>query len=147
MRKLALLSALLLSTIGGLAQAFKPQDVSGLYSFVKSGDTVQINVQPDGSVTGYVSRAADGESDRGQMLDQMFAKASIRGSELMFQTKKVHGTSFEFKGRVERGSAKSTDQDGYWVIRGTLTTIREDVNGQPASQASEVEFKSFPAGM
>jgi hypothetical protein len=147
MRILSLLSVVLLTTVLSLAQGFKPQDVSGLYSFVKSGDTVQINVQPDGSVTGYVSRAAEDGSDRGQMLDLMFAKASLHGTELMFQTKKVHGTSFEFKGRMDRGSAKSTAEEGYWVIRGTLTTIHEDVNGRPSPLASQVEFKSFPAGM
>ena len=108
---------------------------------------MQINVQPEGNVTGYVSRVADGDSDRGQLLDMMFAKASIHGDSVQFQTKKVHGTSFEFKGHVQRGSAKTRDQEGYFVIRGTLTAIREDVSGRPTPLASEVEFKSFPSGM
>ncbi len=147
MRILPLVSVILLTSVLSLAQSHKPQDVSGLYSFVKSGDTVQINVQPDGSVSGYVSRVADGDSDRGQMLDMMFAKASLKNGHLEFTTKKVHGTWFEFKGRAERGTAKGKDEEGYMVIRGTLTTVREDVNGHATPLATEVEFKSFPTGM
>jgi len=147
MRILALLPVVLLTTVLSVAQSFHSQDVSGLYSFVKSGDTVQINVEPDGSVSGYVSRVADGESDRGQLIDMMFAKASLRDGGLEFTTKKVHGTWFQFKGRVERGRGKTKDEEGYFVIRGTLTSVREDVNGHPTPLSSEVEFKSFPSGM
>ncbi len=147
MRISSLLSVILLTSVLSLAQSFKSQDVSGLYSFVKSGDTVQINVQPDGTVSGYVSRVADGDSDRGQMIDLMFAKAAVHNGHVEFTTKKVHGVWFEFKGRAERGAAKTKDDEGYMVIRGTLTTVREDVNGHPTPLASEVEFKSFPTGM
>ncbi len=147
MRILSLISAILLTSVLSLAQSLKPQDVTGLYSFVKSGDTVQVNVQPDGSVSGYVSRVADGDSDRGQLLDLMFAKATLKNGHLEFTTKKVHGMWFEFKGRAERGSGKTKDEEGYMVIRGTLTTVREDVSGHSTPLASEVEFKSFPTGM
>ncbi len=147
MRILSILSVFLLTSVLSVAQTFQPQDVSGLYSFVKSGDTVQINVQPDGSVSGYVSRVADGDSDRGQMLDIMFTKASLRNQQLEFTTKKVHGTSFQFKGRVQRGSGKTKDDEGYFMIRGTLTTVREDVSGHSTPRSSEVELKSFPSGM
>ncbi len=141
-----LFSIFLLTAVAGVTQASETE-VTGLYSFLRSGETVQINVQPDGRVTGYVSHMADGESDRGQMLDMMFEKASLRGNRLEFRTKKVHGEWFEFAGRVERGKGQSHDNEGYFVIRGTLTTVREDLNGKPTPIASEVEFKSFPAGM
>lgn len=147
MRKVVCTAILLLTSVLSIAQLPKPQDVTGLYSFVHSGETLQINVQPDGRVTGYISRIADGESDRGQMLDMMFEKAALQGDELTFKTKKVHGVWFEFKGRVERGQAKTRDDEGYYSVRGTLTTTREDVNGKGTPLASEVEFKSFPAGM
>lgn len=147
MRFLATFTLLLLTTVLSVAQAAKPENISGLYSFVRSGDTVQINVQPDGSVSGYISRVADGESDRGEMLDIFFEKASLSGDRLEFRTKKVHGQWFEFKGKVRRGEGKTRNDEGYFVIRGTLTTFREDVNGKPTPLASEVEFKSFPEGM
>jgi hypothetical protein len=146
MRIVSLVSVLLLTTVLSVAQAAK-QDISGLYSFVHNPETVQINVQPDGSVNGYVSHLADGDADRGQMLDMMFEHASLHGNHLEFKTKKVHGVWFEFKGEVQRGKAQSHDAEGYYLIRGTLTTVREDVSGKPTPMASEVEFKSFPAGM
>ncbi len=147
MRNLSLVSVILLTSVLSLAQSLRPQDVTGLYSFVKSGDTLQVNVQPDGSVSGYVSRVADGDSDRGQMLDMLFAKASLKNGHLEFVTKKVHGTWFEFKGRAERGSGQTKSDESYVVLRGTLTTVREDVNGRATPLASEVEFRSFPTGM
>jgi hypothetical protein len=147
MRRLLMLSALFLTTVLSLAQEWKPQDISGLYSFVHSGETVQINVQPDGRVSGYISRVANGESDRGQILDMMFDKASLQGDRLTFQTKKIHGNWFEFQGHIGRGKGKTHDEESYFVIRGELTTVSEDVNGKPASVVTEVEFKSFPGGM
>ncbi len=146
MPRLFVLSILLLSA-AALAQAPAPENVTGLYSFLRSGETVQLNVQPDGRVTGYVSRMADGESDRGQMLDMLFERASLERNRLEFRTKKIHGEWFEFKGTLERGKAKSRDDEGYWMMHGTLTTVKEDVNGKPTPFATEVEFKSFPAGM
>jgi hypothetical protein len=147
MRKSSLFLTLLLTTVLSLAQDWKPQDISGLYSFVRKGETVQINVQPDGRVTGYVSRVANGDSDHGQMLDLMFTKASLQGDTLEFQTKKIHGESLSFTGHVARGAGTSHDEEGYFVIRGTLTSTKEDVNGNPTATQSEVEFKSFPGGM
>jgi hypothetical protein len=147
MRRIFQLFILLLSTVPGVAQAHRAGDITGLYSFLHSGETVQINVQPDGRVSGYVSRVADGESDRGQMLDMMFEHASLDGNRLEFRTKKIHGVWFEFKGTVERGRVQTRDVEGYYVLRGTLTTVKEDVNGKPTPLATEVEFKSFPVGM
>lgn len=139
------LASLLFCAVTAFTQ--NSQDITGLYSFVRSGETLQINVQPDGRVTGYVSHMADGESDRGQVLDMLFDKAALHGNRLEFRTKKVHGEWFEFNGHVDRGKAPSHDAEGYYLIRGTLTTVREDVNGKPTPLANEVEFKSFPAGM
>jgi hypothetical protein len=147
MRLLSLFSVLVLTSVLSVAQGAKTEDISGLYSFVRGGDTLQINVQPDGRVTGYVSQVAEGESDRGQTLDLMFDKALLKGTDLEFHTKKVHGESFEFHGHVTRGPGKTHDDEGYFVVRGTLTTVREDVTGKPTPTATEVEFKSFPAGM
>lgn len=147
MRKTFLAFTFLLSTVLGLAQTHRADDITGLYSFLHSGETVQINVQPDGRISGYVSRVADGDSDRGQMLDMMFERASLDGNRIEFRTKKVHGVWFEFKGTVEHGKAQTRDQEGYYLLRGTLTTVKEDVNGKPTPLATEVEFKSFPSGM
>jgi hypothetical protein len=140
-----ILSVFLLTSILGIAQAAKSEDISGLYSFVRSGETLQVSVQPDHSVTGYVSRLSDDGS--GQLVDAMFERASLNGDLFEFKTKKVHGEWFEFKGHVQRGKATSRDDEGYFVIRGTLTSVKEGVNGKPTPLASQVEFTSFPQGM
>lgn len=111
-----------------------------MYSFLKEGEFVQINLEQAG-VTGYISREGDMESDRGQFLDQFFSKASVRGHEVAFTTKQVHGIWFEFQGRFERGPGKTKAQDAYYILRGTLTENHTDANANKSSRSREVEFK------
>ena len=118
------------------------EDISGMYSFLKEGEFVQINLEQSG-LTGYISRQGDAESDRGQFLDQFFSKAAIRGHDLSFTTKPVHGVWFEFKGRFDLGPGKTKTEDAYYVLRGTLTEFRSDAAGKSTSRSREVEFKSL----
>jgi len=39
------------------------QQYSGMYSFLKEGEFVQVTVEDDGRVTGFISRYGDGDSD------------------------------------------------------------------------------------
>ncbi len=129
-------------------QAAKPEaapplgDISGSYSFLKEGEYLQINVEAD-RVTGFISRFGELESDRGVFLDQFFEKAALVGNKLTFTTKKVHGVWFEFSGTVERGPAKTTSEEGYYVLKGRLTQYTTDSAGKPSGRFREVEFKSF----
>ena len=120
------------------------QDISGMYSFLKDGEFVEIDL--DGKdVTGFVSRYGDSDSDRGAFLDHMFASGSYDGKNLSFKTKEVHGVSYEFKGTVERGEGKQPGSEGYYVLKGTLTETTLDANKKPTARQRAVEFKSFPA--
>lgn len=123
------------------------EDISGMYSFLKEGEFVQLIVEP-GKVTGYISREGDMESDRGQFLDQFFERASIHGHDLSFVTKPVHGVWFDFKGRCERGPAQTRAEDAYYLLRGTLTEFRSDASKKTTSHSREVEFRwlSQPEG-
>ncbi len=47
-------------------------DYSGMYSFLRDGEFVQVTVEDQGRVTGFVSRYGDSESDRGVFLDHFF---------------------------------------------------------------------------
>src|SRR5580700_8908358 len=40
------------------------REYSGMYSFLKDGEFVQISVEDQGRVTGFVSRYGDGESEK-----------------------------------------------------------------------------------
>lgn len=119
------------------------QNISGTYTFVRDGETLQVNVE-EGRVTGWVSRFGDQESDKGAFLDQFFAKAALEGDQLTFTTKVIHGVWFEFEGRVARGPAKTRAEEGYFVIKGKLKQYTTDANKHVTAREREVEFKLFP---
>jgi hypothetical protein len=115
-------------------------DISGMYTFLQVGEFLQINREEDG-VTGYISRMGTQDSDRGSFLDQFFSKASIQGHDVSFTTKVLHGTWFQFKGRYDRGTGKSKAEDGYFVLRGTLTEFAgPDEKNSAIARTRAVEF-------
>lgn len=117
-------------------------DISGSYAFLKEGEYVQINLEA-GRVTGFVSRFGELESDSGVFLDQFFEKAALASNKLTFTTQKIHGVWFEFSGIVERGPAKTTAEEGYYVLKGRLTQYNTDAAGKSSGRFREVVFKSF----
>ena len=125
----------------GASQADK--DISGTYTFVRDGETLQINVE-ESKVGGWVTRFGDGDSDKGQRIDQFFEKAALAGGQLSFTTKVIHGVWFDFQGTVLRGPAKSRAEEGYFVIRGTLKQYTSDANQHVSARERQVEFKLFP---
>jgi hypothetical protein len=140
-----LFAALLLAQ--NTANQAQAENYSGMYSFLQEGEFVQITVEDAGRVSGFVSRYGDGESDRGAFLDQFFKAGKLDGQKLSFTTETVHGVWFEFKGNVDRGTGKTPNDEGYHVLKGTLTEFRSDVNKKISSKSREVVFKSFPESM
>jgi hypothetical protein len=127
---------------GDSAQPGAPvDDICGIYSFLGEGEFLQINRDENG-LTGYISRLGTQESDHGAFLDQFFSSVSVQGHDVTFATKVVHGVWYEFKGRYERGPAQTKAQDGYYVLRGTLTefTGSEDKSSS-TSRDRQVEFR------
>ncbi|HXZ31131.1 MAG TPA: hypothetical protein VEH30_02515 [Terriglobales bacterium] len=139
-----LLNALLIAQSTNQPQA---ENYSGMYTFLQDGEFVQITVEEAGRVTGFISRYGDGESDRGIFLDQFFKDGKLEGQRLTFSTKTVHGVWFDFKGALDRGPGKTPNDEGYHVLKGTLTEFRTDANKNISSKAREVIFKSFPENM
>jgi hypothetical protein len=121
-----------------------PQAYSGMYSFLKEGEFVQLTVEDAGRVTGFISRFGDQESDKGAFLDQFFKTGKLEGNKLTFTTEVVHGTDFEFNGTVERGDGKKPGDEAYFVLKGTLTQNDSDVNKKVTSHSQEVVLKIFP---
>jgi hypothetical protein len=137
---LLLLAALCAQTPAKSTAGSPAEDISGMYTFLKAGEFVQITVETSG-VSGYISRQGDLESDRGTFLDQFFSSASIEGHNVAFVTKQVHGVWFEFKGRFDRGKAKDKSEDEYYVLRGTLTEFTVDSSRHTTSRSRNVEFR------
>jgi hypothetical protein len=122
-------------------------EYSGMYSFSRDGEFVQVTVEDQGRVTGFVSRYGDSESDRGDFLDHFFKSGKLERSQLTFATETVHGVSFEFRGTVERGEGKNPGDEAYYVLKGTLVEITTDNAKKAASRSRQVAFKSFPQDM
>jgi len=150
---LLVISSLLLSVSVLVAQdapkdspspAKSTEDYSGMYAFLQDGEFVQITVEEEGRVTGFVSRYGDLESDRGVFLGQFFKEGKLDGKKLSFKTETVHGTWFEFKGTVERGNGKNPGDEAYYVLKGTLLKYTTDANKKISSTSREVTLKSFP---
>ena len=122
-------------------------DCSGLYSFLRDGEFVQVTVEDRGRVTGFVSRYGDSESDRGVFVDHFFKSGKLDGNQLAFATETVHGVSFEFRGTFERGEGKNRGDEAYYVLKGTLVENTTDEAKKTSTRSSEVALKSFPQDM
>ena len=132
------------ATAKSQAEAKSGQAYSGMYTFLKEGEFVQVTVEDTGHLTGFVSRFGDGESDKGAFLDQFFKTGKLDGNKLSFTTEVVHGVTFDFKGTVERGDGKNPGDEGYFVLKGVLTENESDMNKKVTSHSREVVFKMFP---
>jgi len=120
------------------------QAYSGMYTFLREGEFVQITVEDDGRVTGFVSRFADADGDKGAFLDQFFKSAKLEGSQLSFTTDVVRGLSYDFKGTIERGEGKNPGEEAYFILHGKLTEHITDANKKTTSQSHDVGLRMFP---
>jgi hypothetical protein len=146
-----LFTAILLVSIGfaqddkhAVAPSSGSGSYSGMYSFLRDGEFVQVTVEDQGKVTGFVSRYGDLDSDKGAFLDHFFKEGKLAGNKLAFTTETVHGVWFDFKGAVVRGEGKNPGDEAYYVLKGTLTQYSTDQNKNSSSRSREVAFKSFP---
>jgi len=145
-----LLICLLVAVFAGWQSAPPPSpakpadDYSGMYTFLKEGEFVQVSVEDAGKVTGFVSRYGDLDSDRGAFLDQFFKEGKLDGTKLAFTTETVHGVWFEFKGEVARGEGKNPGDEAYYILKGTLVQSSTDSNKKTSSTSREVTLKAFP---
>jgi hypothetical protein len=139
-----------LAALGTAAQVSKPvvtqpgAEYSGMYAFLRDGEFVQITVEDEGNVTGFISRFGESESDRGSFLDHFFKEGKLNGQSLTFATKAVHGVWFQFRGTVNRGEGKNPGDEAYYVLNGTLTENAVDEAKKTTTHTREVSFKSFP---
>ncbi len=122
-------------------------EYSGMYSFLRDGEFVQLTVEDQGHVTGFISRYGDLESDRGAFLDHFFKQGKLDGNKLTFTTETVHGIWFEFRGTVERGEGKKAGDEAYYLLKGTLIENTTDEAKKTTSRSREVALKSFPQDM
>jgi hypothetical protein len=143
-----LLALLLLGSAQVVSQSSSPapgrsENYSGMYMFLRDGEFVQITVEDEGRLTGFISRYGEDDSDRGVFLNQFFKEGKLEGTQVSFVTQVVHGVSFEFKGQVVRGPGKTLQDEAYYVLEGTLIESRWQ-DKKASSTSHQVVFKSFP---
>jgi hypothetical protein len=140
-------------------------EYSGMYSFLREGEFVQITVEDHGQVTGFVSRYGDSDTDRDVFLDHFFKSGQLDGTHLTFATDTVHGISFEFRGTIGRGVGKMPGDEAYYELKGTLVDNivdeaikkddlkkealkkngpKQDVPPKTSARSREIVMKSFP---
>jgi hypothetical protein len=115
-----------------------------MYSFLKDGEFVQVTVEDDGKITGFLSRYGDPDGDRGVFLEQYLRNGKLEGSKLVFTTETVQAEWFDFKGTVERGDGKNPGDEAYYVLKGTLTDNTSDGAKKVSTHSQEVVLKRFP---
>jgi hypothetical protein len=115
-----------------------------MYSFLQEGEFVQLTLEDQGKVTGFISRYGDLDSDKGAFLDQFIKKGTLDGKKLVFTSEPIHGTWYEFRGTFDRGDGKTLADEGYYVLKGTLTQHLTDNKQQALTRSRDVVFKSFP---
>ena len=116
-------------------------DFSGTYTFLRDGEDLQINVR-NGKLDGYVTRFGDSDMDDPLLLQHFFSKASLVGNDVAFTTEKLHGVWFEFKGKVQRGGAKTTAEEGYYQLVGTLIRYDATSADKATARSRQVTFHS-----
>lgn len=123
-----------------------PRDVSGEYHFEHDNESIQIDIAHN-RLSGYISRLGDAETDANTPLTYFFDKSSVNGSEISFQTRVLHGIWYSFRGTIIRGKAQDRQDDGYYVLHGTLEEHHpQDQDEKSANETVEsrtVNFKSM----
>ena len=96
-----------------------PEEASGEYMLGHPGELIEITMQ-FGELSGYISRQGDGESDSGTPLTFFFDQTSLRGQEIKFTTRQIHGIWYSFQGTIVRGPGKTREDEGYYLLTGDL---------------------------
>lgn len=113
-----------------------PPEVSGEYILGDNGEAVEIELEPR-HLDGYLSLRGDRSSDKGTPLTYFFKTSTLQGVELGFVTERIHEAWYSFKGTIVRGQAESPDDQGYYMLEGTLTH-------HGAADEDEPRFVSLP---
>jgi hypothetical protein len=117
---------------------------SGMYTFLKEGEYLQITVEDAGQVTGFISRYDEGGSEKGTFIDQFFKAGKLDDNKLSFTTKPSNDLWFEFNGTAQRGEGRNPGEEAYYVLKGSLTENTTGPDKKVSSRHQDVTFKMFP---
>jgi hypothetical protein len=119
-------------------------DYSGMYAFLQEGEFIQLTVEDEGQITGFISRYGDTDADHGVFIDHFIKDGKLSGKKLSFNTETAKGVGFEFRGTIDRGAGKNAAEEGYYVLKGVLTRRDVGANNKLTAKSQQVSFPSFP---
>ncbi|HUZ04179.1 MAG TPA: hypothetical protein VMU62_02385 [Acidobacteriaceae bacterium] len=124
-----------------------PADVSGAYAFDHNNESIDIDLDRRGKLTGFITRLGDEETDSNTPLTYFFDQTAVQGDQLQFETKVVHGLWYSFIGTIVRGSGQVRNDEGYYILRGTLSvhhpSNERDKSSQETVEQRKVKYKSL----
>jgi hypothetical protein len=132
------------ATVALAKDASDGKQYSGMYTFLKEGEYVQLTVEDAGQVTGFISRYDDAATQTGEFVDQFFKTGKLDGNKLSFTTKPSKDLWFEFSGTAQRGGGQNPGDEAYFVLKGTLKENTGGADKKITSRPQEVTFKLFP---
>ncbi|MHB8302798.1 MAG: hypothetical protein ACYDC6_08195 [Acidobacteriaceae bacterium] len=97
-----------------------PKNVSGAYNFDHLNESIEIDIERNNKLSGYISRLGDAETDDNTPLTYFFDHATVDGTQIEFQTRVLHGVWYSFRGTIVRGNGETRDDEGYYVLHGIL---------------------------
>ena len=123
-----------------------PRDVSGAYAFDRRSESIEIDIDR-GRLSGYISRLGDAETDKNTPLTYFFDHTTVDGDQLQFETKVVHGIWYSFRGTIVRGPGQTREDEGYYMLRGTLLVHHpsdaSDKSSEETVEQRSVNYKSL----
>ncbi len=123
-----------------------PKDVSGAYAFDRRNGSIEVDIDR-GKLSGYISRLGDTETNSNTPLTYFFDHTVVDDDHLQFETKVVHGIWYSFRGTIVRGSGQAREDEGYYVLHGTLLVHHpsdaSDKSSEETVEQRSVNYKSL----
>ena len=116
-----------------------PPAAEGEYPWNKLGGVITLYFE-GGKLQGYMTDPLDPNPNAAAPTLNL-ATTHADGHAIEWTTEQVHGRSFSFRGRLERGAAGSPTLPGYYLLTGTLTQR----GGQAGDAVRTVSLKRAPA--
>ncbi len=126
------------ASAGADARRALPLAAEGEYRWGETGEVIELYVE-GGALHGYMTRRGERRDAGSAPMTFAFIKAGATGTTLSFTTRQIHGDWYSFEGRVVRGPAASRNQDGYYVLEGTLKLHQSPGPSNPGEESAGEE--------
>ena len=117
-----------------------PPEAEGRYAWNGNRSEIELYFE-GGRLFGYMTQHLDPNPHAAPVTFD-FSTTHIDGHRLEWATRQVHGETYSFSGRLERGAAPGTNVAGYYLLIGTITQH----GGEADALASTVSLKREPGG-